>query len=144
MRLRGEDVGLAYRDWHKRMREAWNRGAHDEAAERSVLDVARELHKRYPPGQDPITARPIWSYDMEFDAKIGGKLGAAGLGMGVEGSVGAKLKEIPASIPNKIRNWLIENVTFWGYKKLFCECRWSSGVNKRPRVTPPPLGRSIA
>jgi len=116
--LRESPAGRAYREWHRRLRHAWSLGRHDDAAERAVVEVLRELKKRFPHGQADEDDRPILAMKvdigLEAEAKVGGEPWPA------EAKLGGKVeaKDIRVGIPNRLRNWVVDRLPFQRHKKL--------------------------
>ena len=123
---------IAYRRWHGELREAWAKGTHDEDRERDVLEVTKELAKRYPPGKDPLDTPPIWSREIGIKATLGAETGLDGdIGhdvgdkklklaakAGAKAGLEADFGKVPMSFPNWIRNWLVEALQFRSHRKI--------------------------
>ena len=110
--LRARDTDfVAYRNWHRELRNAWRNGRHDEAAEASVLEVTRELRKRFPAGKDALDIPALWSRELGLKAKVGAEVGA-------KADVEADLGKVTVSLPNWIRSWLVEGVRFRSHRKV--------------------------
>jgi hypothetical protein len=128
----GDDDFKAYREWHRKLRAAWKMGAHSEAEEKAVIDVTRELSKRFPVGKDSFDAPPLWSREIGLKGKVGFKAVEArleaesaaganfklGVGGGPEAEVEADLGKVTLSFPNWIRNWLVEGLQFRSHRKV--------------------------
>jgi hypothetical protein len=113
--LRETDGGFkSYRRWHRELREAWAKGGHDEKREKDVAAVAKELTKRYPPGADPLDTPPAWSREIGIKAKVGAEVG-------VKAEVEADFGKFPVSLPNWIRNWLMESIGFRSHQKVLLQ-----------------------
>jgi hypothetical protein len=122
----------AYRAWHRKLRAAWKMGAHSEAEEKAVIDVTRELTKRFPAGKDPFEAPRLWSREiglkgtvafkpldagLEAESAAGAKF-KLGLSGGPEAELEADLGKVTLSFPNWIRNWLVEGLQFRSHRKV--------------------------
>ena len=109
LELRENDKNfIAYRIWHKQLRETWAIGAHNDELEKDVVDVCKELTKRYPPGKDPVDTPAVWS--REIGLKVGAELG-----------VEADLGKVTVSFPNWVRNWLVEGIRFRSHRKILLQ-----------------------
>jgi hypothetical protein len=112
LELRAADRNfIDYRKWHRKLRSAWAMGTHSESDEKDVVDVTRELIKRYPPGHDPVDAPRLWSREIGLKATLGVKAAA-------EAGVEADLGKFPVSLPDWIRNWLVEGFQFRSHRKV--------------------------
>ena len=117
--LRDSDVGAAYRQWYRTMREAWSDGRHDVDAERIVQDVANELKKRFPnDGEADEDNKPIWMTEIDVEAEAKAAVGGGGLPFEAEGKVKVSKKRIGVGIPNSFRNWIIDHLPFNRHRKL--------------------------
>jgi hypothetical protein len=54
-----------------KLRAAWAKGIHSEQGEVAVIDVTRELIKRFPPGKDVVDAPRLWSRKIGLKATAG-------------------------------------------------------------------------
>ena len=123
----------AYREWHRKLRAAWKMGTHSEADEKAVIDVTRELIRRFPPGKDPVDAPGLWSREigLKANAEIGATVEAgvegelaggakftAALKAGPRAALEADFGKVTVSFPDGIRNWLVENVRFRNHRKV--------------------------
>jgi hypothetical protein len=131
--LREDDKDfVAYRGWHRDLREAWANGSHNEHREKDVNDVIEELAKRYPPGEK-LVQPPMWSREIGLKAKIGAKavfkagvepdIGddeklKASAEVGVEAGLEADAGRVVVSFPDRVRNFLIEGMWFRNHRKI--------------------------
>ncbi len=134
LELRDSDEDfIAYRKWHRKLRAAWAMGTHSESDERDVAEVTRELLKRYPPGHDPVDAPRLWSREIGIKATfgaeagfdsgierelVGGKKLTAGIKAGAEAGIEADLGKVTVSLPDWIRNCLVEGILFRSHRKV--------------------------
>jgi hypothetical protein len=125
LNLREKDADfIAYRRCYRELRDAWTKGTHNEERERDVLDVTRELTKRYPPCKNSLDNRPVWSREIGIKATLGAEAGING-GTLVPSAKAAAKAEIEAdfgkvlvTLPNWIRNWLVEAIQFRSHRKI--------------------------
>jgi hypothetical protein len=79
LNLREKDPDfVAYRRCYLELRNAWAKGTHDEERERDVLDVTRELTKRYPEGNASLDNQPVWSREIGIKETPGAEAGVKG------------------------------------------------------------------
>jgi hypothetical protein len=108
-----------YRDWFQKLRDSWSLGHHDEKAEGAVMEVLRELKKRYPQFSEPDKEdKPIWATKIDIGVEAGAKIGHEELPLEAKAGVNVKAKDIEIGVPNKIRNWIVERVLFRRHKKF--------------------------
>ena len=122
--LRDRDADfVAYRQWHRELREAWARGTHRKDLEQDVADTTKELVRRYPPGKDPLETGPILSREIGIKATLGAE---AGFDVGIahnqlKAGVEADLGKFTVSFPNWVRNWFVESICFRSHRKILLQ-----------------------
>jgi len=119
LKLRGSDVGAAYRQWYQSMRDAWSDGRHDVDAERSVQDVVNELKKRFPKdGEADEENKPIWMTEIDVEAEAKAGIGGGELPFEAAAKMKVSRKGVGVGIPNRFRNWIIDHLPFKRHRKL--------------------------
>jgi len=125
LRLRETDGDfIAYRRCYRELRSAWASGTHNEQLEKDVLDVTRELTRRYPPGHDSIDDQPLWSREIGIKATLGAETGVEGGMPAAKAKASAKVEieadlgKVQVSLPNWIRNWLVDTIRFRSHRKV--------------------------
>jgi hypothetical protein len=114
--LRDSSAGRGYRKWHGKLRKAWRSGRHDRDAEAELGAVTVELGRRLsgsPTVLTRLTVKGTANAGVEADVGIAKA--------GVEVSVTAESDKIEIALPNRFRNWFVDNVTFSRHQKLLLE-----------------------
>jgi len=112
LELREKPEWKSYRTWYQRLRAAWARGMYDERAEHDLIEVSKEIEVRYKSSKYRADAPRVLSREIGLKATVGPELGP------IKAGVEADLGKFPVSIPNSLRDWLIETIHFRNHRKV--------------------------
>jgi hypothetical protein len=117
LKIRESSAGRDYRALHCRLREAWSLGRRNEDAERQVGQVTAELRQRISGQPMELTAIEVQG-TIKANAGVRAELGVAAAGLSLDGSVHVPKTRISVTVPDRIRNWFVDQFVLKGHQKL--------------------------
>ncbi len=115
--LRDSSAGKSYRQFHKRLRDAWRLGRRDADAEQQIKAVASELKRRIS-GKPTILTHIIVDGSLKAGAGVKANVGLASAHVTAAGSVAVPKTQLPIAVPSGLRNWFVDNVLLSQHQKL--------------------------
>jgi hypothetical protein len=114
-KLRDEPEWKKYREWYHKMRSAWVRGEYDEKGEHDLVDVAKEIGRRYESSKYRADAQAVWSKEIGVKVSSSVTVGVAKAAVEVDAG------KYRISLPNSLRDWVTETLLFRNHRKVLLQ-----------------------